>query len=478
MTSYSLPNLVGVVGTFAFTLYSEFAGLTEPTVQTILTIGDTRESANIVSGVTEVENAEIAVRDDYSTYAYGFWYKVLSGEAWLKITLDGNHYFFGTVQADTVNWRESYVSGSTKIRVCSFKLVSMTQKLFDTPTATWLTEAYNNRELTGYSAPTNAYAVISLTGFFSALLSASGINAAYAAGDAGFVAQTANKDLEWYDGSQWRALNFAWLLVTYDSGAGEATVDYFDDGSENYLGKKYATAKSLIAALAKNFGIVMRSYYDTSDSRHKIHLLQGRAYDDSDNLDFSSREKISELSRSTHLYGDAVKCTAIYNDELVWFSRKYLGSAASDFSEATPENYVEFDIDAYLPYLVDGSAPTASGYPIYSGATAATVLESTGVRYYRYDGIGTVSASATQHRKMLEAIAGLTFSRFTTILSSIRRTYGKMRAKVGAGSDTHTSLTIMRRTSINDGLGASTYWANTVIKKPATSEVEIEWLKE
>lgn len=474
-TPYSLPSIVTVNGTFAVTLYSEFALLTEPSIQTITEIGDTRESANIVLGQTEIGNVKISIRDDTSTYTYGFWYKVLSGEAWIKILLDDEDYFFGTVQADTIEWNEAYISGTTRIRTCSFIMASMTQKLFDTPTADWLTEIYDNRELTGYVASTPAYSVINLTGFFSALLSASGVNSTYDVTDTTFQCSTTVKDLEFlYDGN-WYALNFVWLLVTYDTGAGEAKVDYFDSTHANYLGDRYATAKELIAAMVKNFGVVFRAYYDSATSRHKIQILQGRAYDDADNLDFSSREKSSVLSKSTDLLGDAVRCTSLYNDEELWFSRKYLGA---DFSVAAPENYVEFDIDAYLPYLVYSSAPDVSGYPIYAGSVATTVGIATDVRYFRYDGVGVVTASAASTRKMLEAAGGIMFSRFTTVNSCIRRVYGRMSAKVGAGSETHTALTVMRRTSIDDGLGAVTFWANTVIKKPQSAEVEIQWLKE
>lgn len=474
-TTYSLASLVTVNGTFTFLLYSEFAALTKPTIQTIIEIGDTRESANIALGQTEIGNVRLKIRDDYTTYTWGFWYKILSGEVWLKILLDGADYFFGTVQADTVEWGEFYISGTTRIRTCSFVLASMTQKLFDTPTATWLTHAYNNREATEYVASTPAFAVISLTGFFSALLSASGVNTAYAKADTGFIASTTVKDLEFLKGGSWYALNFVWLLVTYDSGAGETKVDYFDSGHANYLGTKYATAKELIAGIVKNFGIVFRAYYDPGADRHKIQILQGRAYDNADNLDFSSREKESVLSKSTDLLGDAVRCTSLYNGEELWFSRKYLGV---NFSEMVPENYVSFDIDAYVPFLIDSAAPDTSGYPIYAGSVATSVGLATSVRYYRYDGVGIVTASATQHRLMLEAAAGIMFSRFTTVNSCIRRIYARMSAKVGAGSETHTALTVMRRTSINDGLGAVTFWANTVTKKPQSAEVEIQWLKE
>lgn len=475
---YTLPSIVTVNGTFAVTVYSEFADLIKPTIQTITQIGDTRESANIALGQTEIGNMQISIRDDSSTYTYGFWYKVLSGETWLKILLDDAEYFFGTVQADTVSWDENYISGTTRIRTCEFIVASMTQKLFDTPTATWLTHAYDNRELTGYVASTPAFSVISLTGFFSALLSASGVNAAYAKDDTGFQCSTTVKDLEFlYDGS-WYALNYVWLLVTYDSGAGEAKVDYFDSAEANYLATKYVTAKELINALCKNFGVIFRAYYDPVADRHKIQILQGRAYDDADNLDFSSREKSSALSKSTDLLGDAVRCTSLYAGEFVWFSRKYLGSLAADFSEAAPEDYVKFDMDFYVPYLVYDLAPDTSGYPIYAGSVATAVGIATDVRYFRYDGLGVTTASATGTRKMLEAAAGITFSRFTTVNSSIVRVYGKMLAKVGAGADAHTSLTVMRRTSIDDGLGAVTYWANTVIKKPQSADVEIQWLKE
>jgi hypothetical protein len=484
MTAYdTLPSFNSIVGVFSFKLYSTFADLDIPSANTVKEVGDVIETANIDLGFSEIGNMKMSFREDYSApyAAEGFWFKVLSSECWLRVYLDGTFFFFGIVQPETIDWSESYI-GATRIRVVTFELLSIVSKLMQTSTADWLSAAYDHRELTGNSAPTNDYSVISLTGLMAALIHATpDLNTGYYATDGGFINDGVNFDIGFFANGGYHGINEVFLPVTYDSGSGEAKVDYFDPdpltNSGNYLADKFSATSDLWKNISRNFGVVMRTDYDTVTERHLIRLIQrGRAYADADNLDFSGREKSSTISKSTDLIGDAVKCTSIYNGDVLWFSQKYIGPAV--FWETEPDKWVTIDIDQYIPFLVHAAAPTGSGYPIYVGSTAASLFIATGVRYHRYDIPDDDVAGATGAKLMLEVVAGYLFHRFTTEQPRIIRRYALMSAKVGAGAESHGALTIHRRTTIDDGLATYTYYANKVTKKPMTSEVEIEWLKE
>ena len=469
MTTYStLPDFDDVIGLFSFTLYSDFAGLTVPSIQTVLEIGDTEESADLTIGLQQLSTLKMELRDDYTTYTtYGFWFKVLTGETQLRIYLNqgaGNtFYFFGTVQAETVQWTERYISSTEKVRVVTFDLVSMAQKLLDTPTIDWVTAVIANSVNSGAEVDLQPSYGIKVLGLFSAMLSASGLNSSYALADTSFIYGTADFI---FTGSK----NVGDLTVAvkmFVAPASHAVCEYWS--GSGILSNSFATLKDVLAALLPNFGVVLRMTYDISSGRHLIHLTQrGRAY--SNTLDFEDREKESEISKATDLIGDAVRAVFFPTDtEFVWFSKKTI----SGFSEAAVPNYVSFDADYLCLFECDGPV---SGLTIsrslwfVSGTTWAHII---GVQYYNYSTSAYITA--TSNYEMLEAMAGYQFYRISNQYSAILRTYSKLRA--GAGTD-HTVLNIYRRTNINDGLATNAYFANRVIKKPSDSKVTIEWILE
>lgn len=474
MNKYTtLPSLSTIVGTFSFTLWSEYAPavLTIPTAQTVLEIGETEEIADVKMGIAQTSVLRMKLRDDYTTHSEGFWYKVLNGDMNLRIYLnqDGidTFYFFGKVQPETVEWEHSYI-GSTRIRTVTFELISGEAVIFDTPTATWVDEVMLHDVATGVTNAGDPSMIIKVKGLFASMLTASGLNLTYNLADVSYV-WNGGPDFKYTIGAT--EYNFDDLYIkTETKGTPDAIAPYFNHDPATRLEKYYSTLRAMIGDLQRNFGLVIKMEYDVVNEKHLIKLIQrGRAF--SPTLDFSGKEKSSIIKKSTSLVGDAVRATLLNDStKFCWFSKKY--SDAATITDAP--NYVEFDVDSKAIFVI------ASGYGsdllIWDGIPGSVPQSITGVKYYNYNsGIDYVT---TQTGKLMqEAIAGYIYYRFTNVYTSIINRYGGFRANDGT-TNNHTILSILRRTSINDGIAAANYYANKITKFPMESEFEIEWIKE
>jgi hypothetical protein len=76
-----------------------------------------------------------------------------------------------------------------------------------------------------------------------------------------------------------RAMELTYFMAQINDG-GYANHGYTDSGdADNYWGVNYSDALELIRAVCLQFAVVPQYYYDVSDSKHKVRLLQkGRCY--------------------------------------------------------------------------------------------------------------------------------------------------------------------------------------------------------
>lgn len=435
-------------------------------------VGELEESADMSLGVHQLSSLKLTLRDDTSTYSYGFWFKVLSGETHIRIYLNQGgsdlFYFFGIIQADTVVWGEEYI-GSSRIRTVSFDLVDMAGKIMETLTADWSDDVIANSVYTNNVSTGSISYVIKVTGLFAAMLKTSGLNSTYALTDVSFVFN--DVDMKFLVGASEYNLSEIYAPTRYYDGVSDTDNALFQNPGGG-IAAQYAKLGGLLPDLLKTCGVILRMSYDTSSERHLIQLIQrGRAY--SATLDFEGREKSSTIRKSFDLLGDAVRCA--YFDALslfVWFSQKYSDAPTTT---AVPDQ-VELDIDSRSIFRAEGTSlagANAVDFYYWSGTGGVEPTAIDGVKYWNYATDAYVTAGATH--PMEEAIAGYAYHRFTNEYASFTRTYSKLMA--AAGTD-HTSLNILRRTSINDGLATNTYYANKVKKMAESSEVEIEWILE
>ena len=85
---YSLPSILnrpcGQINCYLF-LDSQFATLMMPTAVKFLDIGAIVENVDAEAGTIDIENIDIALAEDYTTYSEGFWYKLIVENPTLNI---------------------------------------------------------------------------------------------------------------------------------------------------------------------------------------------------------------------------------------------------------------------------------------------------------------------------------------------------------------------------------------------------------
>lgn len=493
MNDHALPTLVTVQGTFKFQIYTT-ADLTVPTIQTIISVGETKESANITLGTSEIGSVKITIRDDATTYKQGFWFKALQSEVWLRIILTegvtDTFYFFGMVDTgspDSVNWEEHYI-GTTRIRTATITLVSMARKIFDMDIDDWVAEVLaqctDTEEAAWVSVPSH---LIKFKDLFSCMLSASAapLNPDYDEADASFVRGTAAA-ITWGDGTSDLEVDEIWIPVKYTESTGPTVTTathYFNTALDGCLSVQpdgtgyYSSMDALLRDLLGNGCLQMRMDYDVATGRHKIQLMHKTdVY--TGVIHFDNRDKSSNISSASRLVGDAVRSVDLMDDtKYNWVSKKYSRFGNESFD---PDTRVKFDLEYRLPFIIDatGSGEGNHSFISWDGVGNAIVYIS-GIKYLNDTGVVTAASTVN---KMQEAVSIHTYGRFIVERKNRVRRYGGMYADAGAG-DTHTALNIMRRAEISelDDAGAETtsvYYANTVTKNPKTDEVEIEWIEE
>src|SRR3990167_7215755 len=395
-TEYSLPNFVGVAGTFNVVLRSGLAGLTIPTVNTILQIGDVTESIDVVPGLSELSTLKIGMRDDYSTYADGFWYRVwhdTSEKPELKIYLvEGStttYFFWGQIQPNASRTLEySVISTPSFIREFEITLVSLINVCRDILISDWITEILTHVTNTGLTFDDKPTKIVQARAIFSSFLAVV-FSQAYDIDDSQFVSDGTNFDLSYNDGA-WKGFSDVYIATEYDpvpspGPSAPIATDYFAPADPLYLPTLYGETSDspkgfdFLVDCMKNFGVVVQHFYGGTDgtingtNKHRFKLLQrGRAY--TGTITFGSPERLKSSSEiivsekrvdGVYVYNKAV------DTNFRWHWQRYGGTNGFD-----PPSEAVFDIKFGALFLMDASQPQA----LYNSSGAPF----TTMRYYSY----------------------------------------------------------------------------------------------
>lgn len=323
MTTYTLPDIVTVDGTFKVQLFSDTPDLEEPTVQTIKSSLDVSEVADRELGISEIPSLTVDIMDDHNEEVPGFWYQALQSTCYLYVTLDDSYgdsyYFYGVHQPESASIQDIALVGSTYMRTLKVRFVSMLSVLFDANSSIIDSGADTYAELSGSANP-NVYKVLNLKKWIASLLEQSGLNTGDCSGDVSFIYDANKPNLKFKISGTPYGLDV--LYCAYKSDASTFTA-YFASGAY-YLPDKFSTVKEFLAMFTKNFGFVIRMSY--SSGRHKIEFVQRtRAY--SGTVTFGGI-KSSEIRKAAEFLGDTAKYTAIYDEALFyWLSCRFGGSA-------------------------------------------------------------------------------------------------------------------------------------------------------
>ncbi|HEY4611411.1 MAG TPA: hypothetical protein VII11_00330 [Bacteroidota bacterium] len=475
-TEKPLTDIGSIVGTFNVTLYydSELGDLTAPPSNTILNIGEVTSFMERNAGEIQLDSCQLHIRDDYATYTEGFWYKVLNATLppRIKILLDegsGNTpYYYGEVDPLSIQWEEKYIkSDNTEfLRVAEFEIVSLLKSLENVLASTWLDEAYTHRIVTQLEFGGSLYEILKLTDFLASLLNAAGLNDDWSSDDATFIWDGASPELKFKYNSEDYTIDDLHLGISNDMGEDPThnivKVPYWDSSHPSYLGKLYSKGMDLLAAICRQFGLHPVFTYD--GSRHILELRQkGHTY--SGAITMKGGVIRSRIVKDFDVRVNAVKFFSKLTE-----SNYYWESTERGGGLTPPPEGLEFDLHEPVLFLIDEGG---SGEKLYVFAPTLKVLN--GIQYYHYV-LGS-SATALGTHTMQEALCLYEFYRLAKRKKVIERTYGSLQADNGGGN-THEAVKLLARASINDGTGAGMYYINKLIKKPASSELEIEWIKE
>jgi len=512
--SYTLPDITTKEGTYTVVFYSDYGNdppvidppLPTPSTQSFIDIGELVEVADDEPSVQKMASLIIKFVDvdPDGTLDAGFFYTAINGgtDNRVYITLDegsgDTFFFYGIIDPREVVWEELYI-GTAKKRMGTIVAPSVLGTIFATPTEDWLDEIVINATAngaSGWSAGDPSH-LASLRTIFSSLLKVSPIGNGYLVGDTIFKMDSGSEDVFFRNltgGTAEYTLDEIWLPVKeYTSNYPTTTSaehPMFDSSDDNYLGKRWGRSYSLAGVILRNFGLVLRVVYNVSTSRFEIHLHQrGRSAADANNVDMApdgERTIRSVVRSSSDLVLDNVVARVAYpstNTDYVWISQAHTDETPTPYSTAELPNYVDVNLEVAVLWGPMGYAVLED---IYGGTTTTidTSVSSSpivGVRFYNYSAqsyttYDTTGGSADSFSTM-KFLVEYYYWRFTGIYKQITRLYSVMSGEV-SGTTSHTNLFPLVRTTIDDGLGSATYFANRVTKYPGMNQVEIEWIAE
>lgn len=508
LVEYSLPNVNSPAGEFVVKVYSETAGLTVPTKQTILSIGELEETADRAPSVQEASTVRLEVADDTSTYAQGFWYHITNlGRTLVKLTLLESsvetYYFFGRVDNLQNEWTDHYVDAGSTVFVRSGSLVmtSLEKDIFEKTTAELATEVLSHRVANDDLDPV-AYAICKVTrvmDIFNALLVVAGYNSTYSREDTTFVFDSSKQDFKYWNrslsyGYDFSGLWFVCSRYTSDVVPEEDTNTPFFYGSQSWA-NKYHYLKDFISALLDTFQLLLRFDYDTATGRVKIKLYQrGHAAADASNA-VMSKIQSRRIIVASDTIGTSFQATDVYTTSLQrWISKSYSDSVQSI---AVPD-YIEIGASSMCMFRAGESTtgagtisqacnlfgsyadPTLGEYPgfVDTDASYTTSDRILTIDYFDYTSNAYVNIPMSgDGTGILSAVVAYQYGRFAEEHVSITATYKSFLVNNGSTTSQTNARTLMR-TTINDGTGSASYWAKTVIKDATTNTLTVTWVKE
>lgn len=494
LTEYTLPNVNSPAGEFTIKLYCADATLTAPTKQTILSIGELEETADVAPSVQESSTLSISIADDTSI---GFWYKALGSECHLKLMILEStvetYYFFGTVQPLQVTWTDHYVNSSDTVFVRSAEIIleSFEKKIFDTSMDDVSADIYSRRVANSSDPPVHnePYTIFRIKHIFASILYKSGINSTYDAADISFMYDLpefnfvrANTTPE-YHFEQLFLVTSWWTDIERTPGDNAELASSFFDGSLYSLTEKFPYLKDFVKCILDSFQLILR--FDFTGGRVTIKLRQ-RGHSEADSARVTMTNKISRtITFASDKEIRGIQATDFYSTDGRWVSIQGGGVITS----GDPPSHITIDSSLQALFLCGpGSRGAVNTNQWAQSVWASSATEGEDfdfstinfvdkVNYYNYSTLEYVDTALAGINRLCEAIVGYIYGRFGKVFLSIETIYGGLTSNNGTTTSQANSRSLMR-TSINDGNGAKNYYAQSVKKNPATNKMTVVWLQE
>jgi len=441
-------------------------------------IGEALERLERKAGIFEIGDMTVTLRDDYSNYVAGVWYKLLHGsELQIRFYLDegdGDTFFFwGYLDNVATQVTETFVgaegASGRYVRGHKVKLLSLMKKITTASIASLMS--------TIQSATPEYYTggahFLSIRRLFSSFIK-NGLGATNYDQDASIVINSSNNlQYAYRTGTlPTYTYNFVGLDKLFFCLDSSGNFNYYTDTDSSYPNwtDRYTTAGELLKALSLEFGVVPRYYWDITNSRHCFEL-QERGRNGSFVTFPSGMLKSSSIQPISEMKAADVKTIRV-NDTAYTSSR----NPQKDSHEIEIQvNFIagiitgdhSTGVDWYEQLVIFNSGTLYDIYKAKYWDVSTATLTDTGLT------VSSVNNSLDAVRKLYD---GLFITRSKKVF---RRVYRGIKGSVDGGSTyKHTVLSPGCRTQIHDGIASANYYANEVKKSATGNEVAIEWIGE
>jgi len=540
-TEYSLPDIennpAGVMK-ISLIVDTSLPELTIPSTVKVLHIGTLTELIDVEPGVVDVQNLELELAEDYTTYTQGFWYKVIQGYPTVNVEFkfileeDGvdTFYFWGKVYRQEVEWPEHYIStGETDvIRSVRLRLVSLIHSIKDIAIADIVTEALTHATpfSDGWAGLYETDAVL-MSDLLASIVSV-GFDQTYDAA----AAQVRSTDfkMEFNGGEVEKNIEDCYMLTKtiyqeapplLQTSSKNGYLDGENDDANNphRWESEFADGFSLLTRIALNFGWVVRYYYGKTDGTydaatpannlHRLEFLtRGNSY-----AGLITPEK--GIKQSTLFSDSVIKTSNIrvvdvhaahttvswsvgagYLDHTVGESWAIDGIEVDGYDPQTASallltdnfavrpspKFAEFDLGIGLLFIVSYAVSTDElslndyrGLFTEEAASPGEFQFANGARYYDYNAATWVTGVTN----MVTAVMQYYNRRFSPGRRMYERTYGSLKFD-DTGVTSHSSITPLKRIEIYDQNTAAdvVYYATEIRKDFENNETTVLWIEE
>jgi hypothetical protein len=495
LTQVRLPvinNLdVGIVECYLYH-HDSITGLTYPTGVDFSTIGVIRESIDIEKGITEFDNVELEIVEDYTVYAEGFWHKLINEypefDFELMFTIregeDKTFTFRGKLYRKNIQEPEHYLNSMTGSptsveRTANLKLASSLTVLENVTMNDLCAEVLLHDE-SGYIVTPygETFNVVSLANIFASMIR----QAYYEDCDTSLVVNNSTDIQVWnYETSAW--VSFLDLHISSDFflQSGEINGQYIN---------RFSNAFELLKHLCGMFCVVPRYTYGTSagifdeavaeNNSHRI-ILNSRGYSGDVVTMDGGIIPPSIFSADTPRRSRLIKATNNIHDE---WSVYY---AIDKRGMGIPPINSEFDIIKTVDFYpaADCTVGTPGGYPTPKESLFLKRTDPAGYfniarlsRYRNYElsgGVGYVERDFDGWLCMV--VAEYLYHRLSSTRVQYEREYSSIKATSGGISSQRLLRTTMRHT-IDDGVTSRNFYATEVEKDIMKNKASVVWVQE
>lgn len=505
--------------------------LTVPTACKITHIGELVELIDVEPGIVDVQNLEIELSEDYSTYSEGFWYHVIQSQPTFDVQFrfiltegaTDTFYFWGRVSRDEIEWPEHYLATdeSSAIRTVSLRLVSLIHSLRDIALTDFVTEALTHRVAVTLHAPDSPQETYGVT-ILDVL--ASVVSAGFDQSFDTDAIQIRSSDFRFSfkDGSG-PTLPASCYMLTESSYADITPTPWSERGylegltdinNPHYWPTQFSNLFDLLSYIALNFGWIIRYYYGQTDGTYAgdasdLHTLEfitrGNAFATaitpeksvkestlfSDTLNKKASIQISDIHGVNDVYKNFGSGVRDQTTGLAFSISGAENEAASPIEYATfltteyqvnePPKHAKFDLDVSLLFVIpytadDGLGTIIVGLSDYRAlwietATAGEYTYCVSVEFYDYQAATWVSETSMQN-----AVMKYYNRRFTSGRKQFEREYGSLKF-TESGTTSHYILKPMKPITIDDQISEETYYATEIRKDFMRNRARVTWVQ-